>query len=480
MNGEPTYPSAYDYYRTPSFENARALLRAVGLYVPYEATKSVTAAINSALADTGLRGPGGPGGPSAARGGGKRSRARTSPSSPSPPPSAQEADDAASIFHRADFIHDIHTNAVVDELVADRVLTTGIQIPTPLRRLLREHCNSASAGAYTNRAITTLEGHFGFRASSLSVHSIDSQGPLPSVKREHIIADAYMRDTVATWMKPNAAGVAELVFDGILDEPIERPAREGIHLDEAHLRSLATCAFLQLMIGEWPGASGAGGTSGGIASEIRFLTGTFQTLDVSMHQAFMDRWVSYLRRKATALKFVSGIQVVWLNADAVRGIASTGGARDVALALGEDSALIVHGRRVPFVAPKVASVSDGKTDPLGKFFETAPARQVTYAKKDLTDMFRYYIRVVEKQQADARVEAAVSQVLAVNAFRDAFKADVALARGAVYLTVDRLALVYYELRRAELGVANRGLAMTTSADGGGTMALKTYRGARAV
>ena len=132
---------------------------------------------------------------------------------------------------------------------------------------------------------------------------------------------------------------------------------------------------------------------------------------------------------------------------------------------------------MPFVAQKIASISDGKTDPLGKFFETAPARQVTYAKKDLTDMFRYYIRVVEKQQADARVEAAVSQVLAVNAFRDAFKADVALARGAVYLTVDRLALVYYELRRRALGAASRGLALSSSGDDRGRMALKTYRSA---
>jgi len=472
LDDKPVYPSAYDYYRSPSLENARAFLEAAGLYVPYEATRTAARLAEEATASLGRRGPG------ASRGGGKRPRTRTSPAaSASPPPApapafASEPSDAASIFHRADFIHDIHTDAVVDELVADMVFTKDVRIPTELRRRLREHCNGAHASVYTRKALETLEGYFGLAARTLSVSNIGSRAAASAIPRDQIIADAYMRNTVTGWMKSNDRGVAELVFDGILDEPIGRPAREGIH-QEMHLRSLATCAFLQWMIGGWPGPYGAEAGPSNFPRDIRFLTGTFQTLDVAMQSAFLDRWVGHLKREAPSLKSVRSIQIVWLSADATRGVSSSGGAREVAMAPGEDSALIVRGRRVPFVAPKLTRESE---DAFGKLLETSAARQVTYAKRDLTDMFRYYIRLNDAQREDPRVETAVAQVLAVNAFRDAFKADVALARGAVYLTVDRLALVYYEMRRRELGAANRGLAMTIMDNhtAGASMTLKAY------
>ncbi len=46
------------------------------------------------------------------------------------------------------------------------------------------------------------------------------------------------------------------------------------------------------------------------------------------------------------------------------------------------------------------------------------------------------------------MEPLISDALAVNALRDSVKADIALARGAVYVTYDRLAMMYYALRSA--------------------------------
>jgi hypothetical protein len=47
----------------------------------------------------------------------------------------------------------------------------------------------------------------------------------------------------------------------------------------------------------------------------------------------------------------------------------------------------------------------------------------------------------------AELDPVIDDAIAVNAVRDTVNADIALARGAVYLTPERLALMYYELRR---------------------------------
>lgn len=456
LDGAPLYPQAYEYYRAPSFENARRLLEAFGLYVPYAATRAAAAS-----------GFGAPGSAAAAprRGGGTK-RPRASPDGAPP----GDGEDALVAFRRADFLHDVHVNAPVSPIVVHRVLATGeaARIPDRLRQRLREHCASRAARAYTDQATATLDAHFALSPSLLSVSGIRAapDAATPTIRREHVVADAYMRDTVARWLAPNAEGVAEIVFDGILDDPIARPARKGLH-DEAHLRSLAACAFLQWMIGEWPAPFGGAAPP----REIRFLTGTFQTLDVAAHDAFFKRWLGYLRREATALKAVAALSLARLDVADVRS-----GTPGVALAPNGDAALIANGRRVPFVAaPLPRAPPDAPHDPLRAFSESPPARQVTYAKADLALMFQHYLSLTDAQRADARVDALVDQVIAVNAFRDAFKADVALARGAAYVTVDRLALVYHELRRRALGAAPRGLAMVASAAGGGTMALKAYR-----
>ena len=475
LDEEPLYPEAYDYYRTPSLENSRKFLEASGLYVPYEAARIVAANVLGAATRVG--------GPRAPRGGGtKRHRGSTSPlasASASAPAPAPDADENVRIFQRADFLHDIHPGGPINSVIFNRVLQSDVRVPEELLQRLWEHSCESEPGKYTKNAIKTLADHFAFAARKLRVTNIAKDQvsrAIPAIKREHMRADVYMSKAVSGWLTPNADGVAEIVFDGILEDPLRRPASDGIHT-VSHLRSLATCAFLQWMIGEWPEPfAGAGAV---VPREIRFLTGTFQTLDVGGHDAFMKRWVGYLRRDASALKAVASISVAYLNASAV-----PSGTPGVAMAPARDSALIVHGRRVPFAAkllperptrpPPAALSKEDVSLRLSAFLASKPARQVTYSKQDLVNMFRAYITLLPAQLADPRTEAVVAQVISVNAFRDAFKADVALARGAVYLTVDRLALVYYELRRRALGAKSRGLAILTSDKNGGTMELNTY------
>jgi hypothetical protein len=363
----------------------------------------------------------------------------------------------------------------MDDDLAHRILEVGIQIPKGLLRRLRQHCHSEDSREYTAQALKTLQKHFGFVPKTLRVTELksdrDRDQAVPVIRREHIRADAYMSETVADWLTPNEHGVAEIVFDGILEDPLRRPVSEGVH-KVSHLRSLATCAFLQWMIGEWPEPYRI---AGGTLREIRFLTGTFQTLDVAGHDAFLNRWVGYLKRDCSALKAVALIRVARIEVSSVQS-----GTPGVGLAP-DDAALVVDGARVPFVAkalPNVPERSDWNdldmTYRLDRFLSKAPARQITYAKRDLVEMFSEYTKFTQAQRLDPRVETVVQRVIAVNSFRDAFKADVALARGAVYLTVDRLALVYYELRRRAQRADSRGLSLLTGDKDGGMIVLGAY------
>lgn len=55
-------------------------------------------------------------------------------------------------------------------------------------------------------------------------------------------------------------------------------------------------------------------------------------------------------------------------------------------------------------------------------------------------------RYRDENELTPETEVFIETLAVVNAFRDALRAEVALARGAVYITIDALALVYYQAR----------------------------------
>lgn len=474
---KPSYPSAYDYYRSPSLENAKRFLNDSSIYVPYEATRFLAEAAGTVISDT-----------TSAGSVFKYHYHEDFPDSDNdsdsgsyeelPETKESEANGIANdfaIFHRASFLYHIHPPCLwMPANIAYRILNVGIRIPELLKQRLWKDSRAEMPRSYATSATKTLEEHFGLSRSILRVERVwkyNKEGL--KIHRDHQTADAYMHQTVANWLTPNEAGVAEIVLDGILEDRVKQPIRKGIHR-EYHLRSLAMCAFLQWMIGEWPEPNG---TSGGLR-EIRFLTGSFQTTDIGAHKLFLNRWVDELARNGTALKSVGSVRVVRMEVLSV-----PAGVPDVAMIPGDNAALLVRGRRVPFVGevPPPSAWPYPNTNEadlayrFGNFLANEPVHQVIYTGRGLADMFRDYRILLPSQQVDPFVQNAIDQALAVNAFRDAFKADVALSRGAVYITTDRLSLLYYEMRRRALGAANRGLSVILGESYSGITQLKAYR-----
>jgi hypothetical protein len=483
-DNRPLYPSAYDYYRTPSLENAKRFLDDSGIYVPYEATLFLAEAAGTVIPETASAG-------SVSRyryyedlsGSDSDSDSNSGSYEELPETKESEADGIAdnfAIFHRASFLYHTHPPGLWTSTdIAYRILNIGIRIPELLKQRLWKNSREVKPLSYARAATKTLEEHFGLSRSILRVERVwkyNEEGL--KIHRDHQTADAYMHQTVANWLTPNEAGVAEIVLDGILEDQVTQPIRKGIH-EEYHLRSLAMCAFLQWMIGEWPEPNGTGGG----LREIRFLTGSFQTTDVGAHKLFLNRWVDELARNGTALKSVGSVRVVRMEVLSV-----PAGVPDVAMIPGDNAALLVRGRRVPFVGevPPPSAWPYPNTDEadlayrFGNFLANEPVHQVIYTGCGLANMSRDYSILVPSQQVDPFVQNSIEQALAVNAFRDAFKADVALSRGAVYITTDRLSLLYYEMRRRALGAANRGLSVILGESYWGITQLKTYHEARAV
>jgi hypothetical protein len=473
----PLYRSAYDYYRTPSLENAKRFLDESYIYVPYEATRFLAETAGTVIPETAI----------ASHEDSQDSTMRSSDSdsdsgSYSELPETKEseangiADDFA-VFHRASFLYHIHPPGIWTAAeIAYRILNIGIRIPELLKQRLWKDSRALTPRSYAAAAAKTLEESLGLSPSVLQVKCIWKYDKDIKIYSDHQAADAYMHRTVAEWLTPNEAGVAEIVLDGILEDRITQPIREGIH-EKRHLRSLAICAFLQWMIGECPEPNGTSGLL-----EIRFLAGSFQTTDLGANKSFLNRWVDQLARNGTALKSVGIVRVVRAEILSV-----PAGVPDVAMIPSDNTALLVRGRRVPFIGevppppvwPHLHTEEADMAYRFGNFLANEPVHQIIYTQRGIANMFNDYLILLCSQQADPFVQNAIEQALAVNAFRDAFKAEVALSRGAVYLTADRLSLVYYEMRRRALGAANRGISVLIGESYWGITQLKTYRSVRA-
>jgi len=492
LDGEPIYPSAYDYYRTPSFENAKKFLAQASIYIPYEATRIIAEA---AAADAERSQQSTNKLPYRSRyrypedcKGTKRRRGSDS-CSDTELPDAEDIPGDFSIFNRANFIHHIHPYLSVCPNILRRILDIGIKIPERLRKTLWKHAGvqyeyseytlqeemvERNPKQYECDATEILEEYFQLSPTLMRTSHLRDYHISNTVQvYDHLKDDDYMSRTVDSWLTTNGTGIAEFVLDGILEEPIDRPVSKGVY-DHRHLQSLAICALLQWMIGKWPKPNGADHLQ-----EIRFLTGSFSTRDVYEHNAFFNRWSGHLSRDGTALKNVGVVRVIRMEVCSV-----PNGVPNISIIPDDSGALIVHGRRVPFwgkVPPKpVFPYEKGKEMiyRLDDFFATPPVHQVIYTRYDLRAMFTAYYILTFSQKHDPAVEASVQQVLSVNAFRDAYKPDAALNRGAVYLTMDRLSLLYYELRRRALGAPNRGLAIITNQYSCG-VGFKEYRSVRA-
>jgi hypothetical protein len=415
----------YEYFEDPSIANAHFLLAAFRIEPPYSLLKPA-----------------------------KRPRSSSSP--PAPPrsvpysrrggaPSAPTAAAAAALLvhERADVLHDLHPEeGFVSHVIVQRVLrgtdAAFARFPGLRDRVLASADVLQKATEFTYGLFTELNAAFGLRFSQKSLNTRTAN------------RSAY--DQVTRWRaspKPT-----EIVLDGLIFPPKKNAITETERAQNRSnvARSQVLCAFLQLMLAEYdPALLGAPSAASAAAPSLIFLIGPFQDMDIAGWKKYFTRWLGHLKNEKPSLW--SEISLAEINVP----VTSFSGAQ-----IRRRKVVLPNGRVVPFVAPKGASAPKSKVEALNKGFAVS-------AKKDwLRSVFEVYRESVSLAEMDSLVD----DVIAVNALRDAAKAEIALARGAVYVTYDRLAMMYYALRRASS--ESRGDSVWLFARGVGDAKLGAY------
>jgi len=405
----------YEYFEDPSIANAHSLLAAFRIEPPYSLLKPA-----------------------------KRPRSSSSP--PAPPRSAPTAAAAAALLvhERADVLHDLHPEeGFVSHVIVQRVLrgtdAAFARFPGLRERVLASADALQKATEFTYGLFIELNAAFGLRFSQKSLNTRTAN------------RSAY--DKVTRWrasQKPT-----EIVLDGLIFPPKEKAVTETERAQNRSnvARSQVLCAFLQLMLAEYdPALLGAPSPSAasGAAPSIIFLIGPFQDMDMPSWKQYFTRWLGHLKNEAPNL--CSEISLAEINVP----VTSFSGAQ-----IRRRKVVLPNGRVVPFVAPKGAPSPKSKVEALNKGFAVSANK----------NWFRSVFEVYRESVSLAEMDSLIDNAIAVNALRDAVKADIALARGAVYITYDRLALMYYALRRT---AESRGAALWLCARGVGDAKLGAY------
>jgi len=491
-------PGLAEYYATPSRENARALLVSLALPVPYAAL--VQSAATAAASRR--KNPSAPPSeqsddftlewepPSSGGGRSRRGKSRAGPSSrPGIGPGASATQpsyvapfqmiEPPALFeaHRLiDLLHDLLDIRVSDRLQERLYNIIGVspEVIAELKKFMSEAYESSLETSRVNHRLTDIAEALAGLSSPRS-HTL-------SFKPDHTLAatdmDMYLHAAVTRWY---AKPLLEIVLDGIFKDVV-LPRAESIGTLNKTMntrdvaRSLTLCAYLQLVMTDWdsaipavrliaPGAYGARWTPRVQTKQIVFLTGDFQTLDVPGANDFIRKWIFHIKTQTEYFSHLppSAIGTRRISVADMPSLSDTPFA-NVAV---NPSGLRVKLPNRPNVTSSVMrrAISKGTFVPYGsKRGELAnnaprttspdkpppsladrykPAFYTSNPKSWLQTVFSRY-----KDENDSTPETGVFvETLAfVNAFRDAIRAEVALARGAVYITIDALALVYYQAR----------------------------------
>ena len=448
----PHIPEISAYAADPTIANARALLTALRLPAPYERLReSKRARSESPRASPGRRG------------GAPKPRSR-------PTGLAAELVPAAIAVHeRVDAIHDAHGPGLrVPRLVVSRILSAYSEtapafakfpgLAESLTALAQQRQNTQT---FTYNAVAALNAAFGLTFKE------DGLATLRSDRRLH--------EQVTGWRR---SAKTEIMLDGIVQSP-DDPAHADMPAPERMsriARSQVLYAFVMLLLADYdpalaepyafqiegqPEFSAPSDAAGAAPSVVQFLTGPFQTMDVPNWRVYMSRWTGYIQQAAPRIWKRIGFSEI------APPLQSSSGAE-----IRASSVRLPNGSIVPFRAPRNALRPD-------QVVAGAPAREgaaafsptfaVSATKTWFRALFEEYSVVTDSQRAE--MDPLIDDAIAVNALRDAAKADIALARGAVYITYDRLAMLYYTLRRT---AQTSGDALWLHARGIGDAKLGTY------
>jgi len=511
-------PGLAEYYTAPTRENARALLVSLKIPVPYAALVQSAAAAASRRKTS-------PAPPSEQRddslfelessssGGGRsrRAKSRAGPSAPIVPYVAPfQMIEPPALFeaHRLlDLLHDLLEIGVSDTLQERLYRKANISpaLTAELTKFVSEAYDNpkAKAKARINHRLTDI-------AEALAGLSSPRSHALAFKPNHALVAtdmDLYLHSAVSRWYdKPSL----EIVLDGIFRVvTLPRADRVGVEFNEGVndsdvAKSLTLCAYLQLAITDWetaipavslitPRKGRAQHTPQIQTKEIMFLTGDFQTLDVAEADHFMRKWISYIKTETEYLSHLppSAIGTRHISVADMPPLADTPFANFSVNSSGlrvklpdrqnvTSSAMrraIRQGTFVPYGRKRGELVNIVQPNPsLNKKFISIADR---YSSKFFTSnpkewMHAVFRRYRDQNDSTPETEVLIETLTAVNAFRDAIRAEVALARGAVYITIDALALVYYQARADRLAKAKHSEGLMIHPNGSANLAITYY------
>jgi hypothetical protein len=395
-----------------------------------------------------------------------------------------------------DLLHDLLPMQISDAL-QERIYEKARVSPELIAELtpfVAESYNKPSSVSRINHRLTDIAEALAGLSSPRS-HTL-------TFKPDHTLVapdmDLYLHAAVSRWYaKPSL----EIVLDGIFRVvTLPRADQIGAELNEAMndtevARSLTLCAYLQLAMTDWDTAHPAISlitphvqrfqTAPRVQSkQIMFLIGDFQTLDVAGANRFIRAWISHIK---TETEYLSHLPASAIGTRHIA-IADMPSLTDTPFA---NIAVNPSGLRVKL--PERANVTSGAMRSAirkGIFVPYARKRKLSreelvnsvprsgsgsrllpvkplpsiadrYQSGFFTSNTKEWMHEVFRRYRDDNDQAPDTEVFIetlafVNAFRDAIRAEVALARGAVYITIDAMSLVYYHARADRIAGGGRG------------------------
>jgi hypothetical protein len=443
---EELIPGLLEYYREPTMSLAKDLMIRLGVPIPYEelrlfmesGRKGTNAREYTFINST--------------KRGGRRHRKWKKP--------VADADFFA-IYHCIDMVHDFtQLDAIaylLDDLIA-QVPDMPSEVSEQIWKILR-----IEKPALRSEALVALAERVGAQVPGGAPVNMDLR-PAKQVTSLH--ADIRFANQVSEWLK---RPTLEIVLDDVFTEPpflsdkLVGDAQTLYALNSAAaLRSLALCAFLQLVIGTWdPSLVLPGSDSPTAVREVRFL----QALEVGGYDEFLQRWVRCLRKESAHFCALSAENVTY-------GSLSVADAASAAVAAAVSEAGIhSHGLFVPYRLPE--QLRDSVPSRLVSARTAAMFLKnyrdyfyVSYNKRWLCEVHMAN-RILSKHYRNYKdVRQFMAALFEINAIRNSLRADAALSRGAVFITGNHMALVYYAKRAAQLGKPIAGLGIDIQGLGG--------------
>lgn len=414
------------YFKTPTIEKATNVLDALQIHVPFrELSKTWKYSITL--------------------------QPHRDPPKPKPNPSISKNYD---ILNRVDFVYDTITNKTVFYECNLRELILQDIPNTIYSNNVKDYLNKMQEESY----YSYNEEFSSFVVAKIVASELNVMFglyPTYGLQSGKISNDVQLHQLMTNWTRKP---IAHIVLDGILrvDNDIFHscPHYEDDMLNTQvdELRMIAFGAFLTVLFGSWQTFADRGFSS----KQIVFYTGVFHSFRTKKYNKWFQRWIAELQKEMSCR--ISYHLFHRNTKNMYRDVS----ARCKRIHTHEDQPDGIHPLRTTYSGVVIERhhiiLPDGTRVPKRKNGKLNTLELcVDQLKNNLYRISHRFDRQNPTIQDTPGIDVFLDHIVQVNAFRDQYKADMAIKLDAIYITIDRLSLIYYTMRALELGRINRGV-----------------------